>query len=247
MACKGSESAGSFNNVVVVAKLAILAFIVSVALYFFDIRNFNPIIIPEKGVTGVVEATTILFFGYLGFDFITTISEEAINPKRSIPLAINISVLGSMLIYSVVAFSISGMGNLADVGGGDGETALADIFASKGLPYMYVLILLCALIGISAASMTNLMSQSRILYAYAKDGLFFKVFKEIDPKTKVPVKGAWIALIPICLSAFCLNLKQLASLCSLCNLMTYSFIDAGVLALRLKKAPVTNSTGFKFN
>ena len=72
---------------------------------------------------------------------------------------------------------------------------------------MYYLILFCALIGISAATMTNLMSQARILYAYAKDGLFFKVFKEIDPVSKVPVKGSWIVLIPIVLGAFCLNLR----------------------------------------
>jgi amino acid transporter len=45
------------------------------------------------------------------------------------------------------------------------------------------------------------------MYAYAKDGLFFKVFKEIDPVSKVPVKGSWIVLIPIVLGAFCLNLR----------------------------------------
>jgi APA family basic amino acid/polyamine antiporter len=88
--------------------------------------------------------------------------------------------------------------------------------------------------GITAAAMTNLMSLSRILYSYAKDGLFFKVFKEIDPVTNVPVKGGWISILPVCLCAFLMNLTQLAKLCSLCNLVTYSFIDAAVIALRLK-------------
>lgn len=35
-----------------------------------------------------------------------------------------------------------------------------------------------------------------------------------------------------------MNLTQLAKLCSLCNLMTYAFIDAAVIGLRLKN--VTN-------
>ena len=52
---------------------------------------------------------------------------------------------------------------------------------------------------------------------------------------KVPVKGAWLACIPISLAAFFMNLRQLAQLCSLCNLMTYAFIDAAVLTLRLKE------------
>lgn len=97
-----------------------------------------------------------------------------------------------------------------------------------------MVIFFCAVLGITAAAMTNLMSQSRMLYSYAKDGLFFKVFKEVDPVRNVPVKGAWISIIPICLLAFCMNLTQLAKLCSLCNLMTYSFINAAVIGLRLR-------------
>ena len=72
------------------------------------------------------------------------------------------------------------------------------------------------------------------MYSYAKDGLFFKVFQEIDPETKVPTKGAWLSIIPVGIAAFCLNLRKLAQVCSLCNLMTYAFIDMAVVALRLR-------------
>jgi amino acid transporter len=64
--------------------------------------------------------------------------------------------------------------------------------------------------------------------------LFFKVFKEMDPVKKLPIKGSWLSVIPVCFCAFFMDLTQLAKLCSLCNLMTYSFIDAAVVALRLK-------------
>lgn len=174
----------------------------------------------------MVEASTIVFFGYLGFDFITTMSAEAINPKETVPKAVNFSVFGSMMIYAAVAFSVNGVGNLAAQSSGDGETALADIFTKRGMPYMAFVIYFCALFGISAAVMTCLMSQARILYAYAKDGLFFEVFKELDPVTKVPVKGAWIGMIPVVMAAFVFNLQTAAKICTLANLMTYSFIDA---------------------
>jgi APA family basic amino acid/polyamine antiporter len=107
---------------------------------------------------GLIEATTILFFGYLGFDFITTISEEAVNPKRDVPLAIQYSVVISMLIYALVAFSVQGVASLASVGTGDGETALAEIFSSRGMEWMSTVIFICALLGITAAAFTNLMS-----------------------------------------------------------------------------------------
>jgi basic amino acid/polyamine antiporter, APA family len=176
-----------------------------VSAFYFDPGNFEPFFNKDKGALGVIEASTILFFGYLGFDFITTITEEALNPVRDVPKAIMTSVLISMVIYTLVAFSVSGVGNLAE-GDGDGETALADIFKQKGVMWMQMIILVCAILGISAATLTNLMSQSRILYSYSKDGLFFKVFSELDPISKVPVKGSWISLVPIGLAAFTLNL-----------------------------------------
>jgi len=72
---------------------------------------------------------------------------------------------------------------------------------------MSIVIMIAAICGITAASMTNVMSQARILYSYAKDGLFFKVFAEMDPVAKVPVKGSWLAIFPIAIGAFVLNLN----------------------------------------
>ena len=233
---RGSKEAGDFNNWVTTAKLLILAFIVVISLAHFEIENFDPFLDERKGIAGVIEGATILFFGYLGFDFITTMSEEAKNPQRDVPAAIQLSVVLSMAVYALVAFAVNGVGNLARAGSGDGETALAETFAHRGLPWMAIVIFACAVLGITAAALTNLMSQSRILYSYAKDGLFYQVFKDIDPQKKVPIKGAWLSVIPVCIGAFFMNLAQLAKLCSLCNLMTYAFIDAAVVALRLRAA-----------
>ena len=124
----GTEAAGAFNNFVTSGKLIILAFIATVSFANFNIENFTPFLDEEKGIPGVIEASTILFFGYLGFDFITTISEEAINPKRDVPRAILWSVILSMIIYVIISFAVNGVGNLAGVGSKDGETALAEIF-----------------------------------------------------------------------------------------------------------------------
>ena len=143
-----------------------------------------------------------------------------------------------MLIYAVIAFAVNGVGKLAQVEG-DGETALAEIFAQRDMGWVVYVVLGCALLGITAATMTNLMSESRILYSYAKDGLFYPIFKEICTERQVPVKGSWISIIPICIFAFFMNMTLLAKFCSLCNLMTYAFIDAALLTYRLNPLHVT--------
>ena len=82
----------------------------------------------QKGASGIVEAACILFFSFVGFDFLSTLSPEAINPARNIPMAIEISVILTAVIYSVIAFALSGVGNIAKMSTGGGETAIAEIF-----------------------------------------------------------------------------------------------------------------------
>lgn len=87
----------------------------------------------------MIEGSTILFFAYLGFDFITTISEEAKNAKQDVPKAIILSVILSMLIYVLISFCVCGVGNLSLIMG-DGETALAEIFSNRGFSWMCIVI-----------------------------------------------------------------------------------------------------------
>ena len=99
-----------------------MGFIVVEGMYNFEIKNFDPIYNKEKGFLGIIEGSTILFFAYLGFDFITTISEEAKNTKRDVPIEIILSVIICMIIYVLISISVSGIGNMSLLSG-NGETA----------------------------------------------------------------------------------------------------------------------------
>jgi amino acid transporter len=53
-----------------------------------------------------------------------------------------------------------------------------------------------AIIGIFAVIFLGAIGLSRYTFNLAKDGLFFSVFKKLDPVKKVPTKGAWLNVIP---------------------------------------------------
>jgi len=57
-------------------------------------------------------ASSIIFYGYLGFDFITTLSSEAKNPARSVPYAVKASTTICMILYMFTAISLAGMAPL---------------------------------------------------------------------------------------------------------------------------------------
>ncbi len=70
-------------------------------------------------------AASLLFFGIVGFDFVSTISEEAINGKRDVPLAMRDCVIITTTFYILVAVSMCGMG-LGRIGDYEPSTAIAD-------------------------------------------------------------------------------------------------------------------------
>jgi basic amino acid/polyamine antiporter, APA family len=81
-------------------KLVVLTFFIMVALVNLHTHNFTPF--APDGFHGVTTAVAVIFFAYIGFDAVSTGSEEARNPTRDLPFA----VIGSLLVCTV--FYISG-------------------------------------------------------------------------------------------------------------------------------------------
>ena len=113
MYTRGIEESNTFNMVFTVLKLVTLGLIIIMAFTKFDIDNFTPLTLEEEGgLGGTFFASSLIFYGYLGFDFITTLSPEAKSPAKSIPSAVKNSTLICMGLYILTAISLSGMAPL---------------------------------------------------------------------------------------------------------------------------------------
>ena len=153
---RGIEESNVFNMVFTILKLVTLVMIIIVAFTQFDSSNFTPFVLEEEGgFGGTFYAATLIFYGYLGFDFITTLSSEAKSPAKTVPSAVKNSTLICMLLYVLTAISLAGMAPLQDF---NKDTAMADAFNSVDLDYISFVIYFCAFFGITAAVFTNLMS-----------------------------------------------------------------------------------------
>jgi amino acid transporter len=143
-------------------------------------------------------------------------------------------------LYIFTSFSVNGVENLSEVlkkNGNEYSTVLADVFSQNGMRWMAFVITIAALLGLAAVILSSVMGQARVTRAFAKDGLLWPIFGELDPETNVPVKGAWISTIICALMAATLNLDTLATLCSVGNLLVYAVIDAAVIQMRLAEVP----------
>jgi amino acid transporter len=71
-------------------------------------------------------------------------------------------------------------------------------------------------------------------YRMAKDGLWFPIFAKVNPETQVMSEGIWVTGIVAGFMACFVPLEALANLISLGTLMVFTFVDTGVILLRLK-------------
>ena len=122
---KGTQASANFNTLFTTAKLVFLAFIVAIALYNFSPSNLSPMVPEDQGFYGVVKSTQLLFFAMIGFDFVSTISEEARNASKDVPVAMYLTVVLCTLANAIVAFAMTGMGMGKEVYTAP-ETAMAD-------------------------------------------------------------------------------------------------------------------------
>src|SRR5215212_9819935 len=99
--CIGIRESARFNTIMVFTKLAVLLFFLVVGVTVFDGGNLKPF--APEGVDGIVTASSVIFFAYIGFDAISTSGEETRNPGRDLPIAI----IGALAIATALYIAVS--------------------------------------------------------------------------------------------------------------------------------------------
>src|SRR4051794_34162486 len=120
---RGVTESARANLVMVGIKLVVLLFFIVVAFANFSTRNFHPF--SPAGIDGVTAAAAIIFFAYIGFDAVSTGSEEARNAGRDLPLAIIGSLLICPLFYVLTAVGALGIASPDQMKDSDAPLATA--------------------------------------------------------------------------------------------------------------------------
>jgi amino acid transporter len=136
---------------------------------------------------GLGSATLIAVYDYGGYNNVCLIGAEVSHPNRTIPRA----VLWSIAIVAVLYFGL----NLAVLGTLSWRTAehsnaiVADFMRHIHGPWGGVLVTLLILVASWGSVLAMLLGYSRVPYAAAADGRFFKVFARLHPRGQFPTLG----------------------------------------------------------
>lgn len=192
------------------------------------------------GISGVMLGAAIVFFAFIGFDSISTHSEEAIKPQRDVPFGIIASLVVCSLLYIAVAAVITGMVPYPEI---DTEAAVASAFsvqAEQGggqlLHAAAGLIAAGALAGMTSVLLITFLSQARIFLAMARDGLLPQnIFGSVHERFRTPHVSTIFTGSLMCVVAAFTPILVLEDMVNIGTLFAFVVVCAAVLILRIKR------------
>ncbi|XP_025416847.1 cationic amino acid transporter 2-like isoform X2 [Sipha flava] len=196
------------------------------------------------GWTGLIAGAARCFYGFIGFDSIATTGEETKNPKKTIPLAIILSLFFVTLAYSSVATVLTLMWPYFDQ---DSNAPLPVIYDNLGMPIIKYIVTIGAVFALFTTLLGCLFPIPRILYAMSSDGLLFEFLSSVNERTKTPFLATMISGFGAGLLSSLFNLEQLVEMTSIGTLMSYLMVSICVLVLRYRNNNtfVEHSNDFK--
>jgi amino acid transporter len=210
------------------AKLFPLLLFIVVALALFP---HNPIPasldLPGPG-TDWSEAALLLLFAYAGFENLGVPAGEYRNPRRDLPLALLVGILGIAALYSLA--QLAAMAALPDLGAT--KTPIADAAAALIGPAGALLITVGAMASILGTNSGTMLEGSRMLYALSLGRRPFRALSFVHPRYRTPAVAILVhagAAIPLALGG---TFAKLAVLSAVARMFTYLFTCAGVPRLR---------------
>jgi len=239
----GISESSKFNNVIVAIKLTvILAFIGIVGWFAIEHfgtlkANWHPFIPPATGVKGefgwggIFRAASIVFFAYIGFEAVSTAGQEAVNPKRDLPIGIIGSLLVCTVLYILVSIVMTLIVNYKMLNVADPVAVAVDALGPQWAWFAQI-VKAGAIIGLTSVVLVLMYAQTRIFYTMARDGLLPRVFATIHPKLKTPwVNTLLVGLVTAVAAAF-FDINTLGDMTSVGTLLAFAIVCLSVIWLR---------------
>jgi APA family basic amino acid/polyamine antiporter len=245
----GTSESAKVNAVIVALKVLVVIIFITLGWGYINTDNYTPYIpdntgtFGEYGWSGILRASGIVFFAFIGFDAVSTAAQEAKNPKRDMPIGILGSLVICTILYVLFAHVMTGVVSYKAFLGQDGiapvavavdhmGTMNADGSITPAWPWLNKAIILAILAGYSSVIMVMLMGQSRVFFSMAKDRLLPSIFCHVHPKFQTPWKSNIFFMIFVSLFAAFVPANIVGELTSIGTLLAFVLVCLGIIIMR---------------
>lgn len=230
----GVKKGGNLQSIFMIAKLVPIGIIIVCGLVMGKMNNQMDIV-PGEGMnplSAFALAIVAALWAFDGWSSVYIVSEELKNPKRDLPRAVIIGVLGVTIVYVLFNLALLKVLPIDEIVATEapGSMAAQAIFGKPGA----VLVTVGALIAIFGSCNGCILAYPREYYAMARDKRFFKVFAKINPKTGTPVNAQLATMVVSSALILFGTFEQLTALVAFCAWIYYTLGVSSVYVFRKK-------------
>lgn len=227
VASAGSEYWLRLNTALSIISIAGLLAIIAIGIPSMARINYAA---SQGGISGIIAASILVFFAYIGFDNMSNIAEDTKEPEKIIPRGLIIAVIVTTVLYVFVGLSAVSLVNPEVLSKSKAPLALAasTVLGRAGFYFISAIALLTTMNTVQVLIVVS----SRIIYGMAKENALPSFFSYVNKRTKTPI----FAIVAVFLVASTFlplsSASSIAKITSFGSLITFSLVDIALLHLR---------------
>jgi len=229
----GVKLGGDVQVAVTTVKVMLIGAIIVAGLGFGSPRAAAPAAAAPLTAAGFFAALVAALWAYDGWNNVAMVASEVRDPQRNLPRALIGGTLGVIAIYllaNAAYFRVLSPAEAAASPRVAGEM-MRRILGAAGAGGVSI----AAMISIFAALNGSILSGSRVPYAAAREGYFFRAIGRVDSRHRTP----GVSILALCAWSALLVLsggyRQLFTYVIFSSWILYGMATAGVIVLRIKR------------
>lgn len=225
----GINESSKSNIILCSIKMFVLLAVFCGGITVGDTSSITEVDFFPNAAGATIAAAATLSFAYSGFDSVSMLAEEAINPTRDLPWAILSACLIATILYMMSAFALVLLVRYDKV---DKDAPFSQAFAERDVQWMSTLVGIGAFTGITSALLMAQVGACRQWYALSRDGLLPGWMAKIHSTYKTPARANVFSGGFSAAMAALLDLEQLANLLAVGTLFSFASVASCLLLLR---------------
>lgn len=227
---RGMSEALFIITVMNLIELAVLVGVALLGVVEIEPTNLEPL--APMGFGGFFSGMALIYVSYVGFELITVAAEEVVDPGRTIPRSILITLGVGVLLYVAVVTVMMGVVPHEELARSDVPFIYVseELFGETG---RWAAIIATVMASLSAFSVT-LGASSRILYALGRDGHFPQFLCKLHPTRRTPYRALFICAIGVVIFGASGAVKFVAAIADFGFLMAVGLVNYAAIELHRK-------------